>query len=95
MPVKSSMNRRRAFARWLRSITRSRSVVDILREAQEIHGYLTTAVMEEVADLLAIPVSRVYGATLHLAGHGTQREQYQALREPALSYPGAVNILRP
>ena len=75
----------------MRSITPIGALLDILREAQEVHAFST--VMEEIADQLGIPVSVFMGWPPHtLLATEPKETYYPGLREPP-PYPKAVNIL--
>ncbi|NLW08953.1 MAG: NADH-quinone oxidoreductase subunit NuoE [Firmicutes bacterium] len=97
MPVNSATERKKS----LRQVIAEHNsdpgaLLDILREAQEIHGYLSTAVMEEIADQLGIPVSRVYGvATFYtlLATEPKGKHIIRVCESPPCHIRGAVNIL--
>jgi len=72
------------------------ALLDILREAQKIHGFLSTAVMEEIADQLDIPVSRVYGVATFYTLLATKPKGEHIIRvceSPPCHIRGAVNIL--
>lgn len=97
MPVNSATERKKS----LRQVIAEHNsdpgaLLDILREAQEIHGYLSTAVMEEIADQLGIPVSRVYGVATFYTLLATEPKGKYIIRvceSPPCHIRGAVNIL--
>ncbi len=97
MPVKSSTEPKKSLSQVIAEHNSDPgALLDILRDAQEIHGYLSTAVMEEVADQLDIPVSRVYGvATFNtlLATEPKGKYIIRVCESPPCHIRGAVNIL--
>jgi NADH-quinone oxidoreductase E subunit len=97
VPVKSSTEPKKS----LRQVIAEHNsdpgaLLDILRDAQEIHGYLSAAVMEEIADELDIPVSRVYGVATFYTLLATKPKGEHIIRvceSPPCHIRGAVNIL--
>ncbi|NLY88743.1 MAG: NADH-quinone oxidoreductase subunit NuoE [Firmicutes bacterium] len=97
MPVKSSTEPKKSLSQVIAEHNSDPgALLDILRDAQEIHGYLSTAVMEEVADQLDIPVSRVYGVATFYTLLATEPKGKYIIRvceSPPCHIRGAVNIL--
>jgi len=72
------------------------ALLDILRDTQEIYGYLSNETMEEVAEGLNIPASRVYGVATFYSLLATEPKGKYIIRvceSPPCHIRGAVNVL--
>ncbi len=72
------------------------ALLEILRDIQEVHGYLSKDIIEEVADGLNIPASRVYGVATFYTLLATEPKGKYIIRvceSPPCHIRGAVNVL--
>lgn len=72
------------------------ALLEILRDIQEIYGYLSKEIIKEVADGLNIPTSRVYGVATFYTLLATEPKGKYIIRvceSPPCHIRGAVNVL--